>query len=355
VKVLIVVGARPNFMKVAPIIRELTKLGMQYKLIHTGQHYDYNMSDVFFEDLGIPKPDINLNVSSGSHASQTACIMESFGNVCSFENPDIVIVIGDVNSTMACAIVVSKLHNTSLAHVEAGERSFDRTMPEEINRVVTDVVSDYLFCATEKSKQNLLNEGVSQDKIFVVGNVMIDSLLYCLSELKQPINHGHVLATIHRASNTDNKENLEIILSALNDISKKVPVVFPLHPRTKQRVGEFGLEKYLNDILIVDPYDYFEFMKCMVESSVVVTDSGGIQVETTVLDVPCITVRENTEWEFTITEGTNVLVGVSRDRIIKETFKVLNGGGKHKNLSVENIKLLDGNASYRIVKILEGC
>jgi UDP-N-acetylglucosamine 2-epimerase (non-hydrolysing) len=351
-KILIVVGARPNFMKVAPIIRELDAVGVHYKLIHTGQHYDYNMSDVFFENLGIRKPDINFNTGPGNHASQTAYIMKMFDDICLVENPGMVIVIGDVNSTMACALVVSKLHGVLLAHVEAGERSFDRTMPEEINRVVTDVLSDYLFCATEKAKQNLLSEGIDENKIFVVGNVMVDSLLHCLPNINPHIKSKHVLATIHRASNTDNKVNLEIILSALHDISKKITVIFPLHPRTKKRIEKFRLYKYLNGITVVEPYDYFEFVKCMMKSLVVITDSGGIQVETTVLDVPCITVRENTEWGFTITEGTNILVGVNKDRITKEVFKVLNGDSKHTKLANENSRLLNGRVSERIIKVL---
>jgi len=355
-KIILVVGARPNFMKIAPIIREIKKRSnIKYTLVHTGQHYDDNMSYNFFEELEIPEPDYNLGVGSMSHANQTAMIMSLFENCCLDENPDVVLVVGDVNSTLACAIVVSKLEGIKLAHIEAGERSFDREMPEEINRIVTDVLSDYLFCATEEAKQNLLSGGIDENKIFVVGNVMIDNLLYHVIDIKNYTKRKHVLVTIHRASNTDNKTNLEIILSALYDIGKKVPVIFPLHPRTRQRIKKFKLEKYLSNIVAVEPYNYFKFVRCMMESSVVVTDSGGVQVETTVLDIPCLTIRENTEWEFTLTEGTNTLTGVNKDQIVKETFKVLDDNGKHKNLSIKNVELLDGNASYRIIKILERC
>lgn len=352
-KIILVAGARPNFMKLAALSRSLLKNNIDYVLVHTGQHYDKNMSDIFFEEFGLKKPDWNLAVKSGNHADQTAEIMKKFNKVCDVEKPDIVVVIGDINSTIACALVVSKLSNVCLAHVESGERSFDRSMPEEINRIVTDVVSDYLFCATKKSKLNLLNEGVDENKIFLVGNVMIDNLIYYLSKIERCEIGGDILVTIHRASNTDNKVNLEIILSALSEISKKASVIFPLHPRTMKKIREFGLNFYLNNISVVDPYSYFEFVRVMRESSLVVTDSGGIQVETTVLNVPCITVRENTEWGFTLTEGTNTLVGVNKDKIIENVFKVLNGDRKYKNLTTENQMLLDGKSSNRIVEILK--
>jgi len=351
-KIILVAGARPNFMKLAALSRAFIAENIDYVLVHTGQHYDENMSEVFFKDFGLKKPDWNLSVGAGNHADQTAEIMQKFNEVCDVEKPDIVIVIGDINSTMACALVVSKLNNVYLAHIEAGERSFDKRMPEEINRLVTDVVSDYLFCATVRARQNLLSEGINESKIFLVGNVMIDNLIYYLPKIDQQKVNDHVLVTIHRSSNTDNKDNLEIILSALCEICKKTSVIFPLHPRTRKKIKEFGLYFYLKDILVVDPYNYFEFIKTMIESSLIITDSGGIQVEATTLDIPCITVRENTEWEFTLTEGTNILVGVNKDKIIKETFKVLGGNRKHKNLTAENYMLLDGNSSNRIINIL---
>lgn len=353
-KIVIVVGARPNFMKISPIIKAIEKYtGVEYKLVHTGQHYDDNMSEVFFEELEIRQPDINFDVGSMSHANQTAMIMTLFEAYCLDEKPDIVLVIGDVNSTLACAVVVSKLEGVKLVHVEAGERSFDRRMPEEINRIVTDVLSDYFFCATEKAKQNLLSEGINKNKIFVVGNVIVDNLLYCRDNIKNYKKHNYILATIHRASNTDNKSNLEIILSSLYDISKKVPVIFPLHPRTKQRIESFKLDKYLNNIVVVDPYNYFKFVESMMKSLLVITDSGGVQVETTVLDIPCLTIRENTEWEFTLTEGTNTLIGdINKNNIIKKSMKIISGDRKYKNLSTKNSELLDGKASKRIVNIL---
>jgi len=353
-KISIVVGARPNFIKVAPIIREIKKYDdIEYKLIHTGQHYDNNMSDVFFQELEISKPNFNFGVGSATHANQTAKIMTLFEDYCLKEKPDIVLVIGDINSTLACSIVVSKLQGIKLVHIEAGERSFDREMPEEINRIVTDVLSDYLFCTTQKAVDNLLKEGCDKDKIYLVGNVAIDTLLYNTKKLpKRKVNKPYILFTIHRQSNTDVRNNLEIILKAIDTLSKDFKVLFPIHPRTLNKIKEFKFDKYLEYSEVLEPMNYMDFLYHIKNASLVVTDSGGVQVETTVLDIPCLTVRENTEWKFTLTEGTNKLIGVSnKDKIIAEVYSVLNKPPK-TNLTKSNKKLLDGRASKRIVKIL---
>lgn len=353
-KILLVVGARPNFTKIASIIRAIKKYkNIDYKLVHTGQHYDYNMSDVFFNDLEISKPDFNLNVGSSTHASQTALIMNLFEPYCLKEKPDIVLVVGDVNSTLACAIVVSKLEGIKLAHVESGERSFDREMPEEINRIVTDVLSDYLFCTTKKAADNLLKEGCNKNKIHIVGNVAIDTLLYNIPKLqKRKDNKPYILCTIHRQSNTDNKDNLEIILKSIEYISKNFKVLFPIHPRTIKKIKEYKLNKYLQFVEVFKPMNYLDFLYKLKYASLVMTDSGGVQVETTVLDIPCLTIRKNTEWQFTINEGTNKIVGVEHsDYIINEVYRILDNPPK-SNLSKNNKKLLDGKASERIVKIM---
>lgn len=354
-KILLVVGARPNFVKIAPIIRAIEKYDdIEYKLIHTGQHYDNDMSDIFFKELEIPKPDINFNVGSNSHAKQTADIMTLFEDYCLSEKPDVVLVFGDVNSTLACSIVVSKLKGIKLAHVESGERSFDKDMPEEINRIVTDVLSDYLFCTTKKSVNNLLKEGCDKGKIHLVGNVAIDTLLYNTSRLtiRQDIE-PYILCTIHRQSNTDIKKNLEIILRSINYISNDFKVIFPIHPRTLKKINEYKFDKYLENIDVVKPMNYINFLYNIKGALLVLTDSGGIQVETTVLDIPCITIRQNTEWKFTLTEGTNILINdITKSNIIKELMKIIGGDCKRKNLSIENVKLLDGNVSNRIIDIL---
>ena len=353
-KLFIVVGARPNFMKIAPIIRAIEKYNdVEYKLIHTGQHYDDNMSEVFFKELEIPEPDYNFGVGSMSHANQTAMIMTLFEAYCLDEKPDVVLVAGDVNSTLACAMVVSKLEGVELAHVEAGERSFDKRMPEEINRIVTDVLSDYLFCTTDRAVNNLLNEGLDKNKIYLVGNVMIDTLLHNISKVRARKDNGsYILCTIHRQSNTDNKENLENILKALDYISKDIEIVFPIHPRTVNRIKAFDFSKYLKHVKIFEPLSYMDFLYNMKHASLVLTDSGSIQVETTVLNVPCLTVRENTEWMFTLNEGTNKLINMKdADQIIDGVHDMLDRPMK-SNLSKSNKKLLDGRAAERIVKIL---
>jgi len=353
-KVTLVVGARPNFMKIAPIIRAIEKHDdIDYKLIHTGQHYDESMSNTFFGELNIPKPCVNFNVGSMSHANQTATIMTLFESYCLDEKPDVVLVVGDVNSTLACALVTSKIQNIKLAHVEAGERSFDREMPEEINRIVTDLLSDYLFCTTNYAVRNLLKEGYDESKIHLVGNVAIDALLSSLKKVPDRKDAAfYMLCTIHRQSNTDDKNNLESILKAIDYISGYINIRFPMHPRTMNRIESFGFTKYLTNVDVMEPLDYMSFLYNMKHATLVVTDSGGVQVETTVLNKPCITVRENTEWKFTLCEGTNKLVSIDTDSIIKEVTGSLNKPSQAK-LSTVNKKLLDGKASERIIKILK--
>lgn len=356
IKVINVVGARPNFMKIAPIINAMKKYShiIEGLLVHTGQHYDENMSKLFIRDLELPEPDIYLGVGSGSHAEQTAKIIVEFEKIILHKNPDLVLVVGDVNSTIACALVASKL-NIPVAHVEAGLRSFDRRMPEEINRILTDAISEYLFI-TEKSAQiNLLNEGKSKERIFFVGNVMVDTLLRnknkadsskILSELNLKTRE-YSLLTLHRPENVDTKQNLEKIILALEEVEKHIQIVFPVHPRTQKKLQEFGLARN-NGFKLTQPLGYLDFLKLMIEAKFVLTDSGGIQEETTILKIPCLTLRENTERPVTISEGTNILVGTDRKRIIKESLDLLKG----KQITPKTPELWDGKTAERIVEIL---
>jgi len=355
-RIMLVVGARPNFMKVAPLYFELSKHPRTFAplIVHTGQHYDRRMSEVFFEDLGLPQPDVNLEVGSGSHAVQTARIMMAFEKVLEEQRPDLVVVGGDVNSTLACALVAAKL-KIKVAHVEAGLRSFDRDMPEEINRVVTDSLSDYLFTTCEDANQNLRREGVSQDKIFFVGNLMIDSLLGCYSKISQSEilerlglkEKGYCLLTLHRASNVDQKDTFCKIMSAMQQVSQKTKVVFPLHPRTKKKMEEIRLED--PKLIVTEPLGYLDFLKLERAAKLVLTDSGGIQEETTFLKVPCLTLRKNTERPVTITYGTNHLVGLEPEDIAKEVEVLLQNG--HRDVPLP--PLWDGKASQRIVGVFE--
>jgi len=352
-----VVGARPNFMKVAPIWRELEGSGaFERILVHTGQHYDENMSKVFFDDLRLPEPDVYLGVGSGTHGQQTGRIMISFEEVLAREKPHLVIVVGDVNSTMACALVAVKT-GIPVAHVEAGLRSFDRTMPEEINRMVTDVVADLLFTTCPEAETNLRREGVAGEKIHFVGNVMIDSLLYyspradrsdileelCLEE------KGYGLVTLHRPSNVDHPAVLGPILEALEELGQRCPLIFPVHPRTRKVIAATGVQVDPGKVRMLDPLGYLDFLKLMKHCRLVLTDSGGIQEETTVLGIPCLTIRENTERPITIELGTNVLVGTSKKRIVEEGNKILDGKGKKGRVP----ELWDGRAAARIVRVLE--
>ncbi len=373
-----VVGARPNFMKIAPLIRAIEKHNqksypkLRQILVHTGQHYDEKMSALFFDHLGLPRPDIDLGVGSASHAVQTAEIMKRFEKVLLEHRPDAIIVVGDVNSTIACALVAAKIEYTNhhrrkplIVHVEAGLRSFDRTMPEEINRLLTDQISDLLFITEESAKENLLREGITEEKIFFVGNVMIDTLLHHLEKAQQSDileklglkEKQYALLTLHRPSNVDRKETFLQILEALEEISREIPIIFPIHPRTQQRVKSFGLERFFSGFLggrndsqirTIEPLGYLDFLKLMSLARLVLTDSGGIQEETTVLGIPCITIRENTERPVTIKEGSNTLVGTNKGKIIAAAQAVLNGAFTKRKIP----PLWDGRAAERIVPVL---
>lgn len=367
-KIINVVGARPNFMKIAPIIEEMKSVGkLQQMLVHTGQHYDEKMSKLFFEDLMLPKPDVYLNVGSASHAKQTADIMVKFEEVLIREEPDLVVVVGDVNSTIACALVSVKL-GVPVAHVESGLRSFDRTMPEEINRILTDAISDYLFITEGSARINLIKEGIDNDKIFFVGNVMIDTLIKNQSKINLSkildtytlCPHDYALLTLHRPSNVDNIEVLCGILEAIDEIKEHVKIVCPLHPRTAKNIDKFGLAKKFpflhnnslgkssDNFLRINPVGYLDFNKLVSQAKFVLTDSGGIQEETTFLGVPCITLRNNTERPVTIDIGTNLLVGVEKEKIVSESLRIINEQPKEHCVP----ELWDGKAAKRIVAIL---
>jgi len=321
-------------------------------LVHTGQHYDVNMSDVFFQQLSIPSPDVNLGVGSGSHGKQTAEIMIGFENLAQERRPDLVLVYGDVNSTVAAALVCAKL-GIRIGHVEAGLRSGDRTMPEEINRLVTDQLADMLFTPSDDGDKNLAKEGVPKEKIFLVGNVMIDTLVRLLPSAQEASRDGlpdkYILVTLHRPSNVDDPSSLRSLLAALSVISQSVPVVFPVHPRTRQRIKDLVMNLPASDrLVLLDPRPYIEFLALQHHSAAVVTDSGGIQEETTFLGIPCITVRENTERPVTVTQGTNVLVGHDLNALNREVQNVLTGRTKPYRIP----PLWDGKASERIADII---
>lgn len=413
-KIILVAGARPNFMKIAPLVRAFDdynrnrgetgkgrtrEIGLNrnrmsegrrgkeneisYLLVHTGQHYDEGMSEFFFKDLGLPEPDIYLGVGSGSHAEQTARIMMAFEKVCLEEKPDLVMVVGDVNSTVACALVAAKL-GIPVAHVEAGLRSFDRTMPEEINRLLTDQLSDYLFTTCDDANRNLLKEGIPKEKIHFVGNVMIDTLLKHLEMAKKSdiierlglSDNGKVkkyaVLTLHRPSNVDDKGVLQEIFGALNEIATRIPVIFPVHPRTLRRLQEFKLNEMVNyvdlitenlrnktfnkssfeksspRVLAIPPLGYLDFLCLMSKASLVLTDSGGIQEETTILGIPCLTLRNNTERPVTVREGTNFVVGNDPKKIKTKAFEILRNGIPRGRIP----KYWDGKAAQRVVRIL---
>ena len=358
-KIVNVVGTRPNLIKIAPIVTEMRRfVDIEPVLVHTGQHYDSNMSGVFFEELGIPKPDYNLGIGSGSHTQQTAQMMLALEPLLQELQPDIVLVVGDVNSTLAATLVATKLH-IPLAHVEAGLRSFDRTMPEEINRILTDAVADYLFTTERSANKNLRREGIAQEKIFFVGNVMIDTLLQHRRQaeaLNIPAHYnvfpgGYGLVTLHRPSNVDAPEVLSRILDALASIQNHLPLLFPAHPRTLTRLAEAGLlEKVqaLPKLHLMEPLGYLDFLGLMAQARLVLTDSGGIQEETTILGIPCLTLRENTERPVTITEGTNELVGTSVECLVTAANRILEGTWK----TGRQPELWDGRAAERVVKVL---
>ena len=358
-RIFLVAGARPNFMKIAPIYNEMKKSQkLKPIIIHTGQHYDNNMSHIFFRELGLPKPHIDLGVGSGSHAVQTANIMVEFEKVCLKEKPSMALVVGDVNSTLACSVVAAKML-IPIAHIEAGLRSFDRTMPEEINRIVTDSLSDYLFTTCRDANRNLAKEGVKRNKIFFTGNVMIDSLGKFIAESEKrktfrkfSLNdRQYAFLTLHRPSNVDDKETLEKILKTIFKISEKTKIIFPAHPRTKKQIEKYKLKKYLcgGNMEQVEPVGYLDALNLMKHSRFVLTDSGGIQEETTVLGVPCITMRENTERPITVHQGTSTLVGNNSGKIVRAVNQILTG--KYKKGKIP--ELWDGKSARRIVKIIE--
>jgi UDP-N-acetylglucosamine 2-epimerase (non-hydrolysing) len=365
-KVLSVVGARPNFMKIAPLIREMRKhADMQSCLVHTGQHYDVKMAGAFFEDLKIPEPDVCLEVGSGTHAFQTAEVMKRLEPILERERPDVVMVVGDVNSTMAAALTAVKLH-IRVAHVEAGLRSFDRSMPEEINRLVTDAVSDLLFVTEESGVRNLANEGVQNEKVFFVGNVMIDSLeasrrFWMNSTIldRLELTKGQYgVVTLHRPSNVDNILVLKGLVKALAEIARRCPIVFPVHPRTKKILASMDESKEMirfdktipgtSGVFCMDPVGYLDFMCLISNAKLVLTDSGGVQEETTVLGIPCLTLRENTERPVTVTHGTNRVVGSSPDRVISEAMMAI----ESTRSALASPPLWDGHASERIMTII---
>jgi UDP-N-acetylglucosamine 2-epimerase (non-hydrolysing) len=357
-KIANIVGARPNFMKIAPIHQRMQKVsGIEPFLIHTGQHYDEKMSASFFVDLGLPEPDIYLGVGSGSHSEQTGTVMIELEKVLMREKPDWIVVVGDVNSTLAASLVASKLH-IPVAHVEAGLRSGDRTMPEEINRILTDAVSELLFVTESSGEKNLLREGIAADKIRFVGNVMIDSLIDHLQKASlsgimatlslQP--QQYALMTLHRPSNVDDKTVFSRILDALDKIQQQIPIIFPIHPRTRKMIDQLGFSQRVRELcqlMLLEPLGYLEFLQLMRNACLVLTDSGGIQEETTWLGIPCLTLRENTERPITVEIGTNQLVGMDTQRIILAAEKALNG-----SLTEHQVPpLWDGKTSQRIVDV----
>lgn len=357
-KLVHVVGARPNYMKIAPVMKAVARAGFaEQRLVHTGQHYDVAMSDVFFTDLGMPVPDVHLGVGSGSHAEQTAKVMVGFEKICLEERPDLVVVAGDVNSTLACAIDCAKLR-IPCAHVEAGLRSFDLDMPEEVNRIVTDRLCDLLLTPSADGDENLLREGTPPERIFRVGNVMIDTLLEHLPRARATGSParlgvtpgGYAVLTLHRPSNVDDPRVLGGLLDALDAIQRELPVVFPVHPRTRKRFTEFGVDgriAAMGGLRLCEPLGYLEFLGLTSQARLVLTDSGGLQEETTALGIPCLTIRENTERPVTISEGTNTLVGTSTTRILEAAWAALAGQGKAGRVPA----LWDGKASERIAQV----
>ncbi|MHA1284641.1 MAG: non-hydrolyzing UDP-N-acetylglucosamine 2-epimerase [Promethearchaeota archaeon] len=353
----IVGGARPNFVKIAPLIWEFKKHKINYKIIHTGQHFDYNMSKIFFDDLNIPKPNFFLNVGTGTHAVQTAKIMIEFEKIITKKKPNLVIVVGDVNSTLACALVAKKCY-IDVVHIEAGLRSFDMKMPEEINRKLTDQISDLLFITEKSAYHNLIKEGIDPEKIFFVGNIMIDTLIRNLEKIQNRNFHkkfnlekkSYALITIHRPSNVDKIEDLKEIVEVINSIQRKIKIIFPLHPRTKKMLQQYNMMKLLNkpNLVISEPIGYLNFLSLMINSKFILTDSGGIQEEASFLKIPVLTIRNNTERPITIQKGTNTLVKRDISDILYYVNQILNKNYK-KGYDIEN---WDGKTARRIVKII---
>jgi len=359
-KIINVVGARPNFMKVAPIVAAMKRREREFAplVVHTGQHYDAAMSDSFFSDLDLPQPDVYLGVGSASHAAQTAAVMQRFEPVVLHEKPDWVLVVGDVNSTLACALVCVKL-GVKVAHVEAGLRSGDRSMPEEINRLLTDQIADLLFTPSADANDNLLAEGISEERIRLVGNVMIDSLYKNLeraeqSQIKNLLdleNKPYAVLTLHRPSNVDDPTTFGRIFDALETISSRLPIIFPVHPRTRKTIAELGLAERverIRNLRLIEPLGYLDFLSLYSSARLVLTDSGGIQEETSVLGIPCVTLRENTERPITVTMGTNKVVGTDPEKIVAAAFAALDLTAK----PTVNIPLWDGHTAERILDAL---
>jgi UDP-N-acetylglucosamine 2-epimerase (non-hydrolysing) len=359
-KIFLIAGARPNFMKIAPIARAFDQQKqLTYKIVHTGQHYDANMSGIFFEELGIRQPDYHLDAGGGTHAQQTAKIMTGSEEICEKDRPDLVMVGGEVNSTLACSIVAKKMQ-IKVAHVEAGLRSFDLSMPEEINRMVTDSISDLFFITEEQGMANLIKEGKDRDKLHFVGHVMIDNLFYQLKRLEttdtgkfpttdfKRLHPEYGVVTLHRPSNVDHKETLSIIFETLSKVSETLPLIFPIHPRTRKNMEAFNI-KPVPGIKLTEPLSYMEFLNLWKDAKLALTDSGGLQEETTALGIPCLTIRENTERPVTLTQGTNVLVGLSPEKTLKAFEKVISGRWK----TGQRPKFWDGKAAERILHIIE--
>lgn len=355
----LIAGARPNFMKIAPIVRALQADGrLAFRLVHTGQHYDRDMNDVFFEELGIPVPDVRLGAGGGSHAAQTGKIMLAYEELCQTDKPSAVLVVGDVNSTLACSIVAKKAC-IPVAHVEAGLRSGDMTMPEEINRLVTDSICDWFFVTEPSGRDHLLREGKDPATVHDVGHVMADNVLYQADKLAhidtsalesdayKRAHQKYGVLTLHRPSNVDTKEALERLAQSLRVISQKLPLVFPVHPRTRANIEKFGVDLGAN-VTLMGPQAYMSFLHLWKDAVVVLTDSGGLQEETTALGVPCVTLRENTERPITVDEGTNVLAGTDPDTITRLATDAIEGRAKKGRRPV----LWDGHAARRIVEIL---
>ena len=359
----LIVGARPNFMKMAPLYRELSLSSNRYEpqIIHTGQHYEEQMSKLFFNDLAMPEPSAYLNVGSGTQGKQTARIIERYEDlILSGNKPDLVIVAGDVNSTIACALVAKKLY-IPVAHLEAGLRSYDDRMPEEINRVLTDRISDILLTPSQDANKNLEKEGIDPEKIYFVGNIMIDSLVAhkekaensnIFHQLNMVPNEKYALVTLHRPSNVDEYEGLKMLLTSLEKIGRKIKIIFPMHPRTRKNIYELGLSFFLNtdsDVIFTEPLGYLDFLKLEMNAKFILTDSGGIQEESTYFGVPCLTLRENTERPITITEGTNHLVDLNVESIVNSAREIIEGHIKQGKIP----KYWDGKTAKRIVKVLD--
>jgi len=355
----LIAGARPNFMKIAPIVRALKADGrLDWKIVHTGQHYDRDMNDVFFEELGIPTPDVRLGCGGGSHAEQTGKIMQAYEQLCAAEKPDACLVVGDVNSTLACSVVAKKA-GIPVAHVEAGLRSGDMSMPEEINRLVTDAISDWFFVTEPSGLQHLKREGKPDDAVFNVGHVMVDNVLYQAEKLKtmdtsalesDAFKRAHPrygVVTLHRPSNVDSAQALLNVAEVLRTVSEQLPLVFPVHPRTRANIEKHGIELGAN-VTLMGPQAYMSFLHLWKDAVVVLTDSGGLQEETTALGVPCVTIRENTERPVTVDEGSNVLAGTRPDNVIRHALEAIAGNGKKGRRPA----LWDGRAAERTVDIL---